>query len=257
MELLPPIRLQSPKSGNRPDECEDEARAVYPARLGHGEKSAARFAIADGASESAFARSWAQIIAGEFVVRPPDLGGSVPGIWEQWLVPCQKRWNRLVPWASIPWHGETKTRAGAMTTLLGITLFRKPGDSGGLHWRAAAVGDSCLFMVRQGELLLCFPLDDAAHFNNAPDLICSNPVNNGPLENVVQYAEGACQPGDVIILASDALASWFLKQHAAEEKPWETILNIQPARWDSWVQDRRKAGSMRNDDTTLIIAHTR
>ena len=257
MDLLPARLLQSSKSGNRPNECEDAARVVYPIRLGYSGTDVARFALADGASESAFAKDWSNILVQAFVDRPLDLAHLDSENMEEWLVPCQEGWDRVIPWGRIPWHGEAKTRAGALATLLALTFFRQPGHSLDLYWQAISVGDSCLFMVREEELLLCFPLDDASQFNNSPDLLCSNPANNGRPGDKVQRTGGNCQSGDVIILASDALAAWFLKQQAAEEKPWETILNIQPAQWDSWVQARREAGAMRNDDTTLIIARIR
>ena len=72
---------------------------------------AAVIALCDGASESAFARSWAQILADAFVGRPLDLseldGPSLTG----WLEPCEEKWSQAVPWERIPWHGEAKTRA--------------------------------------------------------------------------------------------------------------------------------------------------
>ncbi len=257
MDLLPPLKLQSPKLGNRPDECEDDCRVVYPIRLGHGGLNMARFALADGASESAFARDWAQILARDFVERAPDLTNTESAGLEDWLAPSQERWHQGIPWSRIPWHGEAKTRAGALSTLLGLNFSRIPGSPLGLYWQAVAVGDSCLFWVRQAELLLSFPLDDAGQFNNTPALLCSNPGNNGRLEDMVRRTEGTFQPGDLIILASDALAGWFLAQHAAGGKPWETLLQVGPAQWESWVQSQREAGALHNDDTTLIIAQSR
>ena len=158
MELQPPKRFESPKSGNRPDECEDASRAVYPLRIGNGGSAPARVVVADGASESAFARPWAQILAQSFVDRPPDLSKfGYPGL-EQWLAPGQEEWRRAVPWDRIPWHGEAKARSGAAATLLGLTISRIPGEPRRLAWQTVAVGDSCLFLIRQDKLILSFPL---------------------------------------------------------------------------------------------------
>ena len=156
MDLLPPRKMIIPKLGNRPDECEDDCRAIYPGRFGRDGSNSARFAVADGATESAFSREWAQILVRDFVERTPDLVGNEPDGLEEWLRKCQECWDRLIPWSSIPWHGEAKTRAGALATLLGLSIVRQPGSSSGLRWRALAVGDSCLFLVRQDELLLSF-----------------------------------------------------------------------------------------------------
>ena len=253
MELQPPKRFESSKSGNRPDECEDASRAVYPLRIGKGGSEPARIVVVDGASESAFARPWAQILAQSFVDRPPDLSKfGYPGL-EQWLAPGQEEWRRAVPWDRIPWHGEAKARAGAAATLLGLTISRIPGEPRRLAWQTVAVGDSCLFLIRQDKLILSFPLEDAAQFNNTPALLCSNPANNSGSLAAVQQTGGTCQAGDVFILASDALAGWLLSQSAAGDKPWQTLLAQDSAQWEGWVREQREARAMRNDDTTLII----
>ena len=253
MDLLPPQKLQSPKSGNRPDECEDDCWVVYPLRLGHSGKDKARIGLADGASESAFARDWAKILTKDFVDRPLNLSDPALDSLEQWLVPCQEKWNQAIPWERIPWHGESKTRAGALATLLGLTFSRTPGHPRSLSWNAFAVGDSCLFLIRQDELILSFPMDDTTQFNNTPALLCSNPANNRLVWESVQQIGGTCKAGDIFILASDALACWLLGQCAAVGKPWQTLLALDAAEWDDWVQGQRQERLMRNDDTTLII----
>ena len=60
-------------------------------------------------------------------------------------------------------------------------------------------------------------------------------------------------PGDLFILASDALAGWFLARNAAGEKPWQTLLALDSPGWDAWVNNQRRERLMRNDDTTLVI----
>lgn len=248
MGLRPPRRFQTAKAGNRPDECEDADRTVYPAGGGQ-----ARIALSDGASESAFARPWAQILSCAFVRRPLDLSSLDEHSLEGWLRPCEEQWNSAVPWERIPWHGEAKTRAGAMATLLGISIERNPRPAGGVPWHAVAVGDCCLFVVRDGALALSFPLEESGQFNITPALICSNPANNGRLWTHVHQCRGECLPGDVMILASDALACWLLQEWESGGKPWETLLALgSDKEWEDWVQARRSDRSMRNDDTTLI-----
>ena len=253
MELQSPKMLRTAKAGNRPDQCEDACRAAYPFVLGVGGRAAARIALSDGASEAAFARLWAQILVNDFVARPPVAEGPDPGYLQGWLAPCQEAWNQSIHWDRIPWHGEAKTRAGSLATFLGLKITRPPGSRRDLKWQALAVGDSCLFVVRQDELKVSFPLDDAGQFNNAPFLLCSNPAGNRRVWESVRQVGGSCRPGDVFILASDALACWFLAKKADGEKPWETLLTLDSSGWDSWVGDQRQGGLMGNDDTTLVI----
>ena len=250
MPLAPPTRFSTPKAGNRTDECEDDSRVVYPARKDG--LNSARIALADGASESAFARPWAQILTEAFVRKPFDLSNPTQCALESWLAPGQEEWDKKVPWERIPWHGEAKARAGALATLLALSI--EPNRRGRPSWQAVAVGDSCLFIVREDDLLLSFPLEDPAAFNNTPALISANPANNRGLGEQVRWRRGESAEGDLFIMASDALACWILERAAAEEKPWEMLLALDsPGSWDDWVQAQRHERSMKNDDTTLII----
>ena len=67
-----------------------------------------------------------------------------------------------------------------MATLLGINIELNPWHDGAFPWQAMAIGDRCLFVVREGGLELSFPIDDAAQFNNTPSLICSNSLLDTP-----------------------------------------------------------------------------
>ena len=252
MRLQPPRRFWLPKAGNRPEEYEDASRVIYPQHLGVSGRRTARVAVADGASESAFAREWANILTDAFVDRPPDISGLTEGSLCDWLAPAQEEWWDGVPWDSIPWHGEAKARAGAFATMLGLAVGSAPDDSQRLSWHALAVGDGCLFVVRDDRLWLSFPLEDAAEFDNNPALVCSNPENTGDLWEGVQRHSGECLAGDLFVLASDALACWFLARIDEGLKPWETLLALDSSEWAAWVAEQRSTGAMRNDDTTVV-----
>ncbi len=250
MPLKPPKTWRLSKDGNRPEECEDAFRVVYPSRAGAG---IVRAAVCDGASESAFAREWAEILADAFVNQPLDLSGLTEDSLETWLKRGQEDWHGGIPWDRIPWHGEAKARAGAFATLLGLTVGADLENPRQFRWQAVAVGDSCLFVVRNDRLLLSFPLEDAGQFDNNPALVCSNPANSHGLWEGVRLQSGECALGDRFILASDALAAWFLASCSAGEKPWETLLKLDASERDGWVGEQRRERLMRNDDTTLVI----
>ena len=253
MPLKPPKTWRLSKEGNRPEECEDAFRVVYPSGAGAG---IVRAAVCDGATESAFAREWAEILADAFVDQPLDLSGMTEGSLKTWLKRGQEEWHEGIPWDQIPWHGEAKARAGAFATLLGLTIGADLANPRQPWWQAVAVGDSCLFVVRNDRLLLSFPLEDAGQFDNNPALVCSNPANSQGLWEGVRLQSGECSPGDRFILASDALAAWFLASYAAGEKPWETLLELDASERDAWVGEQRSERLMRNDDTTLVIIDT-
>ena len=256
MRLAPPKVFRMSKAGNRPGECEDDFRVSYPYHIGilGLDKNIAKVALADGASESAFAQEWAAILTEAFVADPPGLCAPVERPLAEWLESCQKKWNKAVPWDRIPWHGEVKTRAGALATLLGLSIGVPPNNPKDLCWRAVAVGDSCLFLVRHGQMAVSFPIDSAWQFNNSPSLICSNSDKSNGLWGRVSQLSGNCVPGDLLILASDALSQWMLARKADGGKPWEDLLE-QHSRGQlvEWVNDLRQRRLIHNDDTTFII----
>ena len=243
-----------PKSGNRLNENEDACTIRFPLRIGDADRGPVRIAVSDGASQSAFARRWAGLLANAFAFAdPPKLCTLNEGSFNEWLAPARKRWDTAVPWSRLPWHGKAKSRAGAFATLLGLTIESSPDGPPGLRWRAVAVGDSCLFVVREGRLHRSFPLEDPSEFGNRPDLVCSKPASAGRTWNAVHRAHDWCEPGDLFILATDALACWFLASDDSRERPWEAVAALNSSTWAGWVEDRRRSGQMRNDDTTLVM----
>lgn len=247
MAMLTIRKFQTAKAGNRPNECEDAYRIWL---AGYGP---VLLAVCDGASESAFARPWAQILADALVQRPLEPDTLDDLALAQWLEPCVNQWNGIVPWGRLPWHGQAKTRAGSMATFLGMAVEWASGHSGALTWQATAVGDCCLFVVRDGSLAVSFPMEKSGHFNTTPPLVCSNPANNGSLWPHLRQLQGECLPGDLIVLASDALACWILQENESDGRPWETLLALDTEEeWSDWLQSRRGERAMRNDDTTMI-----
>ncbi len=247
MGMLTIRSFQTAKAGNRPDECEDASRV----RLSGD--APARLAMCDGASESAFARPWAKILAEALVNRPLEPDGLDDARLAEWLEPCVDQWNGVVPWGRIPWHGQAKTRAGSMSTFLGMTAEWSRGCAEVLTWQAVAVGDCCLFVVRDGALAVSFPMEESGQFNTTPPLVCSNPVNNVGLWPHLRQTRGECLPGDLVVLASDALACWILLEVESGGKPWEDLLSLDSEKeWREWVQAKRGERVMRNDDTTMV-----
>ena len=139
----------APKAGNRPDEYEDAfwppnspGRGAAPGAkrsararraLAGGSVSGcqpgadgARFAVADGATETSFAGLWAQRL-----VRAYGAGWFDGDDWAEHLRREQAAWQAEVLQKPLPWYAEAKVRAGAYAALLGLQL-RAAGE-----WSAA------------------------------------------------------------------------------------------------------------------------
>ena len=258
------MKVQSPrgfsvvKAGNRPDENEDTARLSIPEPWDRSGRPA-RFAIADGATEAAFSKEWANILVNRFVdAHPLDMSNLSAAMFCQWLEPCQQEWGRQMRYRNIPWHGLAKVKTGAAATFLGVHM-RPGGGRSELVWQATAVGDCCLFIVREGRLHTAFPVDDPGEFGNTPPLVCSNPSTGLGYEQMQQRG-GYCRRGDLLILTTDAIACWALTQHQQGADPWsiiEELCNDLLSYREQWVVERRADHTMRNDDATLLAVRIR
>ncbi len=230
--------LSLPKRGNTESENEDAWAA-------HAEMG--RFALADGASESAFARLWARLLTEAFVAakRPTDLA--------RWLAAARRRWSQEVADLELAWYAEMKRDEGAFATLLGLTVRPPTAERPG-RWQAVAVGDTCLMTVRDGRLLKTFPVRQASDFSSQPDLIGSRDGSAPKLKRAV----GSLLPGDRLFLMSDARAEWFLRAHERGSSPWEAALPLlaiaDPEEdFTVWVEELRATDGLRDDDATLLI----
>lgn len=176
------------KHGNEPEEYED---AAYPNQSGEStDEKTFRCAVADGATETSFSGWWADILVRGFINNEP-------------LSESRKKWQEKIPSTDMPWYVEEKAQAGAFAALVGVTLNEDK------TWAAEAAGDSCLMHIRDGKMLLSFPLDSAEAFNNRPSLTCSIATGDSEIERV--QITGEWQPGDRFLLLTDAIARWALQ----------------------------------------------
>jgi hypothetical protein len=223
-----------PKAGHSDAECED----AYAA-----DTTAGRFALADGASESAFAREWAEGVAGAYVTHR--------GRWSAWLPATRDHWQRRFQSEAMPWYVEAKFLDGAFATLLGLTVRRSA--AGRLLWRSQAVGDSCLFQVRDDRIYRAFPVKRSADFDSRPALLGSRPSPPHSPRCRRFRARGGWRPDDIFLLMTDALAQWFLKEIESGSDPWARLKAVDsPEAFAALAVESRAAGRMRNDDSTLV-----
>jgi hypothetical protein len=229
--LPPPAVYRVPKHGSSYAEYEDAMAWSRQQR---------RFAVADGASASAFARLWAQLLVRAYVA-----GRLQPDTLEHDLAPLQARWSADVERRDLPWYAIEQARRGAFAALAGLTIE----DSG--QWSALAVGDCCVFHLRGEALLQAVPLSDPEAFDNRPLLLGSRPVANVTLrtEGAIVTAQGTWQCGDTFLLMSDALAATFLRSEAALAA---LCFERTPAGFKDWVSQLRGERVLRNDDVSLM-----
>jgi hypothetical protein len=119
-------------------------------------------------------------------------------------------------------------------------------------WRSAAIGDTCLFHVRDGRLLAAFPLSESSSFGTSPALLGSCDADPGPIVDHVRLAWGTVAEGDDFFVCTDAMAAWFLARTEVGGKPWETLRDLSQIGFAEWLYEARRASGLHNDDVTLV-----
>jgi serine/threonine protein phosphatase PrpC len=239
------------KRGNHEREYEDAYAPKSPieftcASLG---KATPQFAIADGSSEGFFSKKWANILVDNFKIERKFKSSkrfidSLNPAYSEWRI-----WkkNHLLDRSKnqpIKWFEEPGIEKGAFSSLLGVVI--RTNDL-----QAVAVGDSCLFLIRDGRCEFKFPLDSSESFNNRPYLLSSE---NVPQPSFIERASFTFKDDDCIYMMTDALAAWFLKALEEDINPIITIDSITSQdQFADFVKTCRDETSLRNDDTTLMI----
>ncbi len=236
-----------PKRGNSEAECDD---AVWPESCGDNQQTFARFAVADGATESIFAQRWAKSLVqaiGENRMSVLDLPAEIEHL--------RSEWRTWISGVELAWYAEEKARQGSYAALVGLEI-RDPGLESDRQWQAAALGDSCFFHVRGDDIIVRFPLETSEAFDNRPFLLGTLEGDEQALREKVVKCQGNWIEGDVFFLMTDALACWFLRQIEAGNKPLEALREFasstEPSRFPTWIESLRDEGLIRNDDSTLL-----
>ena len=231
-------QLLLPKLGHEFSECED-AIAV--------DMENCRFAVADGATEAFDARNWAQRLAQNWV---QNQSAATLEEFREWVASqgreLRDSWNGL----SLSWYSEEKARTGSFAALVGVELDLQTDEP---SWKAIALGDTCLLHLRQGTLLKSLPLCRSESFGSAPVLVASDSSMHEACMKSVVIDSGSCESGDVLLLLSDGVASWYLERFEKEASMpsdfFETQADDELMRF---FDDERLAGRMRNDDVAVL-----
>jgi hypothetical protein len=249
-----------PKAGVSLAEYEDAVK-VGPPPVDEGDFTGRRLwaAVADGASEAMLAGRWAVDLVTRFTNAPlsADLSMVLRDAVAAWDAEVNSYVvGREVSGRPIQWYEEDGLAKGAFSTILGLRLVDTVrGYSAEGRFDVWALGDSCLFQVRENEVLTAFPIEDETVFGNSPDLAPSRPNDFSLVSQRIAYLRGRWRSGDVFYLATDALAQWFLTARNAGEQPWKPLGDLGTDDGDdfaTWVAERRAVGQLRNDDTTLL-----
>ena len=225
-----------PKENNAESECEDT--------LWYDAIDTLRFALADGASNSSYSGIWASMLVHDYVE-------SKSSELAERIAPLRQRWHDEIQWEALPWYFREKAMRGDHATFLGMSLHPTGHDRG--IWKAIAVGDSCLFQIRDNTLIRRFPIQQSAEFTDNPPLVSSVDKNINRLQTQIKGIRGNYKPDDQFIMATDALAEWFLRTCEKGERPWSELDKIGTAEhFHEFIKSLRQAEGIKDDDVSII-----
>src|SRR4029079_15930307 len=231
-------QLLLPKLDHDASECEDAIAFDI---------QTARFAVTDGATEAFHAQQWARNLAEHWVRNKATLTLEE---FRKWVATegreLHDSWNGL----TLSWYSEEKARTGSFAAFVGVELDLKSESP---SWKAIALGDTCL-LHRRGEVLVkSLPLTRSESFNNAPILVASNgALHENSMKSVV-IDSGHCESGDVLLLMSDAVASWYLQCFENDDLVIENCFFTRPDNeLIEFFDEERLAGRIRNDDLAIV-----
>lgn len=254
------VGLWLQKDGSSENEYED-AFAISGASgdefdLSHHDGSF-RVAVADGATESMLAGRWARSLVRRYVAaRRSGMRACIHRAIDSWPPSLEEyRAEREASRRPIAWYEEPGIEKGAHATLL-VAEFRSDTAKSSGVWSAEAIGDACLFQVRNDELICPFPLSHSSDFGTSPALVHTAIRDRRLLRAHAKSASGEWTSGDSFFLCTDALAAWFLASCENGSHPWEMLREFcsqaDLSDFRNWVSEQRLSGGLKNDDVTLL-----
>jgi len=210
-----------------------------------------KLVLCDGASESYNSKLWSQIICESFIENDE--------LNEDWLKSTIKKYVVEHNFESMSWSQLSAYQRGSFSTLTSVTLDSKTNEI-----TVRLFGDSFIFFFgRKNGLYEYIPTFEIPDFDSNPLLLStkmdlnseidfnSSNINhcfNLPLENSYESIVAIC--------ATDALADWFSRAiiNIENNRLLQIFLTMNNKKFKRLVDFCRKRGSLKFDDTTLIIA---
>lgn len=206
-----------------------------------------RVAISDGASESFDSKTWAHLLVSEFVRNP--------AINVEWLENVVLEYSKQYDLAALSWSKQASFERGSFATLIGLEYFQEKNTLD-----VITIGDSMCAFIEERVLRKTFPYSSFEEFQQRPELLCTKRENNEFVQDNTFYTKHVTsltvypERETHLLLMTDALAEWALRQEAEGVPKWGELLNIRSQEdLQELVLIEREEKRMRIDDVTLVV----
>lgn len=209
------------------------------------DESIAKVALSDGASESFDSRTWARLLVRAYV----ENAAFSP----EWLDTVLASYLAAVDYESLSWSKQAAFDRGSFATLLGLELAPNGTDV-----EVLALGDSVAFHLRGEHLLASFPYTTAEEFDARPLLLSTVAASNAFVRDSGFFGRNTsrtwrAEPGDAVLLATDAVSQWALRERGAELHALSYLRSVGSAEdFEAKVLELRRESRIRVDDSTLV-----
>ncbi|URW82162.1 protein phosphatase 2C domain-containing protein [Alcaligenes sp. DN25] len=199
-----------------------------------------RIALADGASESYDSKTWAQLLTRAYVLNQ--------AVSVQWVEDKIREYRESSDFSSLSWSKYAAFERGSFATLLGLELAPDKASA-----EVLAIGDSLAIHMRNEQVLASFPFEHGDEFDARPQLLSTLPSANKFIgaSNFFKTSSRtwSIQPGDHILLVTDAVGHWLLTKDDA----FSALAAVKTSdEFEHLVIARRQDKSMRLDDSTVL-----
>jgi len=252
MQIIRSVQFRTQKKDESISDCQDACCALGSC-----------FAVADGASQSLYPNIWADGLVKHFCKNP----GISQENWQDWLFPIQEEWllnvserianarkSNKASW--ITSQNRFNSFEPATSTFIGLKFIEEENQVD-----VCIVGDSCLFLLEDGQLVKTFPLNKSSDFGDRPAYFASRVQNNEFIPDFLTFktdANDTTEHRNHFILATDALAEFIFRkiEYGEDLQFFLDLLKISsPEDFERFVAMSRQTGpiKMKNDDVTLTV----
>jgi len=203
-----------------------------------------RVAVSDGASESFDSRAWANLLVNAYI--------ADPAFSPEWLEGVLKSYMATVDYEALSWSKQAAFDRGSFATLVALEVAPNSDVE------VLALGDSVAFHLRGQELVASFPYTAPEEFEARPQLLSTIRTSNAFITEPGFFIRNTSrtwrvQSGDVLILATDAVSQWALREQLPGQEALQYLCSVDSVEsFEAKVLELRGQNRIRVDDSTLI-----